>query len=348
MDYIMNSDSLGKIFRVEKRLGRGDIFEVISHFPDGTHTASEYHHEYYDGMGAILNESEQWSGSRLTLPRFNLKTAVEPSYLLSGLAGLKDDLTPSKTRWKSLSPSEAYTPRHLAWRYFSAHDTQELLFAARSEKISMNTLLLAAASRIIAQELLSPDEDQLRWLIPVNMRRNSGDLLSKRNHTSSVGMRFSKTATMNEIDRIYRQALNGWRALSGDSLARIVASLGEDTLYRLAKHRGGRNFWIGSFSNLGVWNFPEAADAPHWPRAVSIAPPAGTPCFPVGIGIMTWQGRLSFSLRLHAALIQPENTGLQERILDKIIDFLSVPLNKTLTPEGSSKTVLSRPADAPQ
>jgi hypothetical protein len=336
MDFVMTRDSLGTIFRVEKRLGRGDLFEIIAHFPDGSRTTSVYSHEHYDGMGAILNESQQWSGAQLTLPLFNLKTGVSPEFLLSGLKGLRDDFTPSMARWKSLDTSAAYTPEYLAWRFFSPEDTQRLLSESRSRKISLNTFLLAAASRVISCELLAPAQEQLRWLVPVNMRRSEAERSSKRNHTSSVGLCFSKNATMSEIERTYRHALNGWRALASHTLARIVSSFPETILYSLAKRRGEKNVWIGSFSNLGVWNFPNVDPSSHWPLALSIAPPAGTPCFPVGIGIVTWQQHLSISLRLHAGLMTSVGSAGPEAILDQILVFLSESMNTTLKPMGSS------------
>ena len=61
MGLFMTKDALGAIFRAEKRLGRGDLFELISHFQDGSHTATVYQHEFYDGMGALLKESQKLS-----------------------------------------------------------------------------------------------------------------------------------------------------------------------------------------------------------------------------------------------------------------------------------------------
>ncbi|MEY4001513.1 MAG: hypothetical protein RI968_631, partial [Pseudomonadota bacterium] len=91
---------------------------------------------------------------------------------------------------------------------------------------------------------LIPEQNELRWLVPVNMRRSESERISKKNHTSSVGLNFSRNATLTEIDHVYRNALNGWRALSNHSLAKAAASLGEQILYKLAKKRGEKGFPI--------------------------------------------------------------------------------------------------------
>ncbi|NBW83501.1 hypothetical protein EBR21_17275, partial [bacterium] len=273
----MRNDALGAIFRVEKRLGRGDVFELVSHFADGRTHIEAFEHEFHDGLGALLQESAKWQGPRLQLPLFQLKTAASAGQILAGLQGLKEDMTPSQTHWKSLDASAPYTPEHLAWRVFSKQTTLHLLNAAKQMHISLNTLLLATTNKVVAENLLAEDQRDCRWLIPVNMRRNEEDRQLSSNCTSSIGLRFDREASPILIDKKYRSALNKWRAIATHALAHASCQLGEERLLKLAQLRGQKNSWIGSFSNLGVWQFEEQAENPHWPVALSIAPPAGTP-----------------------------------------------------------------------
>ncbi len=338
----MTKDALGAIFRAEKRLGRGDLFELISHFQDGSHTATVYQHEFYDGMGALLKESQKWSGATIEVPTFNLKSPKSLSELLKGIKGFKEDLSPSVTHWKNMDKNATYTPKYFAWRVFSPAETQSLVSAARAQKISLNSLLLWATNTVIAQDLLAENQLDCRWLTPVNMRRSHDERNSHSNHTSSVGLRFTRDSSAAQIDAQYRAALNAWRAKTTHALARGVSALGEDILYNLARRRGEKNSWIGSFTNLGVWNFPSVKNTDHWPIALSVAPPAGTPCFPVGIGLITWQGHLSIGLRLHAGLVGQED-DMPEKLLNRLTDFLSGVINSQLRPVRMSRSESIQP-----
>lgn len=330
-------DSLGKIFRVEKRLGRGDEFEVISHFPDGKVQISSFHHEDCDGLGALLMESTQWEGAHFQSPLFRVLGDLRFKTLLEGMKGFLDDFVPSKTLWKHLDVDALYTPKNLAWRVLDEESTGALLRYARKKTVSLNSLLLSAVNSAVADFFLKDEQIQCRWLIPVNMRRNPEEALSSANHTSSVGMKIERSDSPEKIDRVFRKSLNKWRVLFAHRLANIVSHLDEDLLFQLAKKRGEKNFWIGSFSNLGLWNFPEAVGNKRWPWAISIAPPAGTPCFPVGVGVVTWQGHLSISLRLHAGLMSNE-ANIAESVLASICDSLSKWMNSEMRFLASSET----------
>lgn len=329
-------DSLGKIFRVEKRLGHGDEFEIISHFSTGKVQISSFHHEDCDGLGALLIESAQWAGATFSAPLFRVPGDAHPRSLIRGITGFLDDFLPSKTLWKNLDLAAEYTPKNLAWRILDEDSTGALLKCARTKKVSLNSLLLSAVNSAVAHEFLRDEQIFCRWLIPVNMRMTPEEVLSTTNHTSSVGMKIRRSDSPETIERIFRISLNKWRVLFANKLANLVSLLTEEQLFQLAKKRGESNFWMGSFSNLGHWSFPEALENERWPLAISIAPPAGTPCFPVGVGVVTWQGRLSISLRLHSALTSGDKV-ITESVLNSMCDILSRCMNSKMSFFASSE-----------
>jgi hypothetical protein len=333
----MKKNALSLIFRIEKALGRGDLFDFLFHFPDGSTTEKQIQHEFYDGLGALIEESRQWSGSELKIPSFQLKGKLSFKDLLEGLLGLKDDLTPSKTRWKFQNEAAEYCYSRPAWRVFSETTTQSLIELAKVKNISLSSLLLFEINAAVAEHLLAREQRDCRWLIPVNMRRSDKEKLRTDNHTSSVGIRFDRQAQVSEVDSAYRRSINKWRALASHALTNASTFLGEQQLMQLARRRGITNSWIGSFSNLGVWNFQIAADEHHWPLAISFAPPAGTPCFPVGVGIVTWQKHLSVSIRLHSSL-KTNNSASAEDLLNALASALHIqtgePLEKIFSSES--------------
>ena len=313
----VKQDALGKIFRVEKRLGRGDEFEIISHFLNGDRKVSRYRHETCDGLGALLLESSRWSSVPIAIPTFRMKKRCDLLSFMRGVVGFFEDFSPSKTLWKHLEVNAPYTSQHLAWRVFSERSTEDLLKYAKAKNVSLNSVLLAAVSSAVGSLLLKDSQTECRWLIPVNMRMSPSEALNSANHTSSVGVRFCRDVSLTELDATLKKSLNPWRVLFAYRLAAALSRLSEDVLFKLAKKRGEHNFWIGSFSNLGMWNAGITAENEHFPAAISIAPPAGTPCFPVGVGIITWQGRLSISVRLHSGLV-PTHSRLPEELLDEV------------------------------
>lgn len=317
MDSLMKRDSLGLIFKVEKQLGRGDIFEIIADFPDGSQQVTRFHHENHDGLGALLECSKQWSGSALHLPQFNLKLKNSSSQLPAALHGFWEDLKPRTTKWKSILPHTAYSPAHLARCVFSMAETQKVVAAAREQKVSVPVFLLWHVNAVVSEHLLNPEQTDCHWLLPVNMRRGHREKSCSANRTSSVGLHFGSTDSMQSLAHVYQTALNPLHARANAALAHAAALLGEKILLKLARARGERNTWIGSFTNLGIWNFPQLPTSAHWPESISVAPPAGTPCFPVGVGMVTWQGRLALSLRLHAALCTHE-AALHEKLLNEM------------------------------
>lgn len=333
----MKRNPLGGIFAVEKKLGRGDLFEIICSFADGSVSVERFSHEDHDGLGALVLASQRWTGARIDLPCFNLKTPMTPQAILDGWRGLSEDMRSVQTRWKSLNVSAKYSPENLAWRVFSPTTTNELIAISKNQNISMNTLLLGWVNTSVAELLLDAEQNECCWLIPVNMRRNSLDTSVTTNQTASVGLQFSRTDSQQSIEKKYRRALNRWRALASLQLIKLTSLLPERILLDLAKRRGERNFWIGSFSNLGVWNFPGVTATDRWPIALSIAPPAGTPCFPVGIGIITWQGHLSISVRIHPGLVS-NNEQPQETILAQLEAKMSAALGHRLEIIRSSQS----------
>jgi hypothetical protein len=327
MGHVMRGNALGKIFKVEKQLGRGDVFEVISTFPDGQVQIHTFHHEDCDGLGALLKLSREWNPTPLELPAF--KMPLSKGSVWGGLSGLWTDLKPHQTRWKSIKMAASYTPEHLARRVLSQNATEAIVACASKQGVNLNALLLWVVNKVVAEVLLHPEQEHCHWLLPVNTRAQ-GNTQSTANHTSSIGLHFERSTSLVEVFEIYKRALNPWHALGQEKLTEFLAALSEKHLLALARLRGEKNSWIGSFSNLGRWEFPDRRDESCWPSHISIAPPAGTPCFPVGVGIITWQGRMSISLRLHAALCQ-SSVQMPDMILDGVISTLEkisgLPLN---------------------
>ncbi|NBW82247.1 hypothetical protein EBR21_10890 [bacterium] len=308
-------NALGLIFKVDKQVGRGDVIDIISDFQNGVMVKKQYQHEFCDGLGALLLTASEWPSLGLSLPSRRVRVTNPLTQLLPGIRGFLQDLSQHETKWRHFDPLEKYHPDFSARRVFSHQSSQRILQAAKRQNISLTAFMLWHLNSVISENLMLPEQKKSHWVLPINMRRQKGEELRIENRISSVGLHFDKDLGAEELGALYSATLNPVHAFANEILTEILAMLGERRLLELARSRGKANSWTGIFTNLGQWDFPDSPQLDHWPLAVSITPPGGTPVLPIGAGIMSWRGHLSLSLRLHPALAakQPE---LPDRLLD--------------------------------
>jgi hypothetical protein len=315
----MKKDSLGKIFKVEKILGRGDNVDFIFHYKDKPDVVKSTHHADNDGLGALhkgLLEEHQFV---LPLPKRSLK--VNGFYeMIAGFFGMFSDFSPSIVKWSKIKIDAPYDPRFRAWRVLTKSSTKALIDQLKSRGISLNVFLLLLLNRVVREDFIRSDETLFRWLFPVNMRETDDDQFDTSNHTSSIGLTILQGDDFSDVQKMYEESVVGSRALATHFLAKVLASLPERVLLKLAILRGRKNMWVGTFSNLGRWDVEQSIALKGLPEAISISPPGGTPCFPVAVGAITWGGHLSICMRLHPSIVFEDK--IEERILEKFLAVL--------------------------
>lgn len=315
----MSKDALGKIFKVEKILGRGDNIDFIFHYKNKPDVIKSSHHADHDGLGALYNGIAEEHQYFLPLPKRSLR--IKGFFdMVTGLYGMLSDFSPSIVKWKKIEVNAKYDPRFRAWRVLSQSTTKELVSHLKSRNISLNVYLLFLLNRVLKEKLIDADEALFRWLFPVNMRETDADRTDTSNHTSSIGLVILKSDEIADVQRMYERSVLGSRALATHFLAKVLASLPEKLLLKLAILRGKKNMWVGTFSNIGRWDVEEFIVSKGLPEAISISPPAGTPCFPVGVGVITWAGQLSICMRLHPSIVFEDK--IEEKILSEFIHKL--------------------------
>lgn len=315
----MSKDALGKIFKVEKILGRGDNIDFIFHYKNKPDVIKSSHHADHDGLGALYNGIAEEHQYFLPLPKRSLRIKGFLD-MFTGLYGMLSDFSPSIVKWKKIEVNAKYDPRFRAWRVLSQSTTKELVSHLKSRNISLNVYLLFLLNRVLQEKLIDADEMLFRWLFPVNMRETDADRTDTSNHTSSIGLVIHKSDEIADVQRMYERSVLGSRALATHFLAKVLASLPEKLLLKLAILRGKKNMWVGTFSNIGRWDVEEFIVSKGLPEAISISPPAGTPCFPVGVGVITWAGQLSICMRLHPSIVFEDK--IEEKILSELIHKL--------------------------
>jgi hypothetical protein len=183
-------------------------------------------------------------------------------------------------------------------RVFDVEETELIADRAKALGVTVNTLLLDRITRVVRRRLDGAPRD-VAWMIPVNMRgpvtldRDTG------NHSSflEIRVRDGEPETMLQ-ERVLGAIAQGdhWAFWYVFKVGRLFGRIGRKLFMRMTIN--GRPHWVGSFSNLGRWD-PPADGATPW-AWVFFPPPV--PSQPLGVGCVTYHGRLGVALQLHSSL----------------------------------------------
>ena len=86
----------------------------------------------------------------------------------------------------------------VAWHLFSEEETKALREKCRSEKISVNSLLLKLLDQAIRPDIRKP-EATIPWMIPVNLRGDINHADDAENHVSYIEARISANDSPTQI-----------------------------------------------------------------------------------------------------------------------------------------------------
>jgi hypothetical protein len=267
-------------------------------------------HSRYDGIGALVHLLRQNGYPGLKeIP--SLTHLQRPSLLARLWMGLRHVFRMARARNACNLPrlpgaSREHPPLS---RLFTAEETERLLVAARSQAVTVNTLLLRALAESTRDALGEP-ETTLLWMIPVNMRGGVAMPEDTMNHASFVDIAVRPAVEPAVLQREIRAKLEqGWHWWYWHFF-QLTSRLGPFLRRMFLELQAKMNYpWIGSFSNLGRWDLPLAPGIEGW----FFAPPV-TSYQPIGAGCLTCYGRLALSLQIHSS-IDPE-----QRLAGRIIE----------------------------
>jgi len=295
----MKTDWVAEVFSAMRDCGE-NISIVYGRKPMASDKAEptwfELPHDQYDGMSGLAAVLRRLGCRIERLPvlqgdRFTFLRALRGLYAALPLLGNK------QRHWQRFDGTRnaefAPVGERMAWDLFTEGETREIVLEARAAGVTVNTYLLFHLDAVIGAGLTRPDTCRL-WMIPVNLRG-----AVRRDREAAPHMSFwavdldpnvSLAGLQAQISRLKQRAYHWgtWILLHAGAL------LGIEGMRRDIRRREKKNHgWTGIFSNLGVWEVP---DAGHW-----IFGPAISRVHPVGAGCITMNGRMALTLQLHAA-----------------------------------------------
>lgn len=320
-----SKDWIGMLYQVEKKLGRSDTFDFILHYKNKKFEAHSFSHEHTDGMGALLRLFPKLGFQGFNAPaRQPLNWSMQA--VCAGTRSFFTDLKPVQTpllhhNKTVLGPTPS---SNKGWFYLNATNSALLLRALKAQSINVTAAMLHCCHVVVARKLLDSSSAQRKWMLPINMR-TAQEALCEINRSTAIGIDLTHCKNINDTQALYKKAVNPWTARLNYWASQIGFIVGVRGLTFLAKQRGERNNWLGTFTNLGAIDTKSlqtkhAFDSDKNPVGLTVLPPAGTPCFPIGFGLASWNGVISLGLRLHQS-IDPEIVHAEDLLKDIILEL---------------------------
>ena len=329
-----NPDWIGMLYKVDKRLGRTDTITFVSFLNEAKPRKHHFSHEQTDGMGALVKLMHQSRVSSFKAPS-RRDARLKLSSMSRGVQKFARDLKPTQTMFKKETQRSASAPapkpqENEAYFILDKHSSQLLFDRLKSEKLNVTATLLHFCHEFIRDHFMISGNAPQKWLLPLNMR-TSFEHSCVQNRSTGIGIDLSGSESLEETTQRYFASLNPIAAKLTYWASKIGCVVGEEVLFRLAKLRGSKNNWIGTFSSLGRFDFSsqDSQERLAIPEALVFWPPAGSPCFPIGFGLVNWNGCLSLGLRVHPSL-DPSVVN-SHVIVQKILSRLSFYCEKELT-----------------
>jgi len=296
---VVSRDIVGEWFRAQASLGEDtDIHFGHVDAPGGPPVWTPVSHQRFDGVGGFV------------------KLLRETGHTVDAMPELKDERTPRlfrvvhawarylfrrrpTYRWAPLPASTVEgAPPAMATHVFDEDATRAVAASAKSLGITVNTLLLDRLTRVIRRTILGRPRS-VSWMIPINMRGGVKLADEMTNHSSFLEISVVEGEAATALQQRVRQAVadhQHWAFWYSFQAGRYFGMVGRRLFMKASIF--GRSHWVGSFSNLGVWN--PVAEGAH-PYAWFFCPPP-VPSQPFGVGCVTYQGRLSLTLQAHSSI----------------------------------------------
>ena len=289
-------DVVGRYFAALARQGSPCQIPFALVHGDGSVQWSLYDHAEADGVGILAAMLEDEGSPVPPLPAMRGTAApgtfASLRHVAQYLRASSGRTTPWTSRW---DPAHQPGPE-LTWVVLSAETTAALTSHARSQRGSLNSLLLWGLHQTPP---LWNNGRRLAgiWGVPVNLRGPVQLSNPRANHVSEMPISVEADATLPAIHASIRTGLKEGRYWAPYGVLQQIGRLPDSGLDRFAAARLRRKpeHRFGGLSFLGSWTGSEAI------LGRAFAPPVDQN-LPIGGGAIVYNGRLTLGVRLHGAL----------------------------------------------
>jgi hypothetical protein len=299
-------DWVGFWYTVARERGVNDVASLGRvELASGRVEWTDFSHSTMDGIGKF-GELLRARGYRLPeLPRS--REPGPPGWLsrLRILARLPSVARPRPIRWRERNEARSAPLHAFPFIVFSRAETDTIHARAKARAVSPNALMPEVLGRILLPELLEPGAKGL-WLFPVNMRGAVGVQRDDANVASALLLEAGQGTPAEELHEQIRSGLARGMHWATWWMLHVGRVVGESGVRWLSRRRERTSFYLGTFSHMGAWP-PEGSRPSDTLVADSndawLCTPPGTRNFPISVGCLIWEGKLSVTLKVHPSIL---------------------------------------------
>lgn len=264
-------------------------------------TYYDFSHTHMDGAGCLGTVLRERGLALPELPTGRNRPPPSLGRLLARRLPLLWELIRAKrVPWRGGDAARVPARHEFAVLVCDAATTARIEAVRGAAGLSQNALLLAAAHRVLAPRLLSHDAPA-DWLFAVNLRGAVDAPVDTANQSTGIPIRCTFETTPRALHDQIRSKLERelhflmWHA---SHIGRLIGVRG---VRALSRRFARESYWMGTFSNMGAWP-PLGSDPAPDPHEAWACIPPGTKNHPIGIGVLTWHGRLAVCLKIHPSV----------------------------------------------
>lgn len=296
----MGRDSSGEKYRILEEIGES-IDMTLGRINVETGEVKWYRRPHYvtDGVGAVCDLLKLNGNQIDQVPLMKPGEVPGPFKRFQLLLKHWKNMPARNYPWKTWYPKRYGIGTSVGYAQYDRDATKALLNYARSQKCSLNSVLLWTLNQCSCELLLTEQPEETIWTIPLNLRGGVHSDTDAGNLTASISLRLPPQPSVNFIDdkikTIYQEGVH-WGAWVMSNMTRYIGK----GLFRFLALRA-RPIWMGVFSNVGSWPL---AELPHPidERYAYIGVPPATAILPVTCCSLTWNGRMTLSAQLHSSI----------------------------------------------
>ncbi len=310
-------DWAAKWFEIRAEMGQSDMATMM--YQDKGHDFKKvhFHHREADGFGKIQSLLQQ-EGIEIKAPIRPLKKPASVLHFYLLLKGLLIHPRLPHNPWKHFSLStQSGEPDEVSYWFLTTAENEKLKSLAKSNSLNLSFFIVSEIDQIIKSKLYKNPQDKGVWLSPVDLRGAFPNAPAGQNFVSFIPTELvginNPEAVKSSFEK-YKSDLKAGVYWAFWELAHIGRWVGLGGMRWLVKQGTNRSFWMGSFSDLGVWNQEPLMKSVVKDRNWVIAPP-GSHAYPVGITTIEWCGSRSITIKVHPAICDKRSKIISEEII---------------------------------
>ena len=301
-------DYIAMWYHARKPYGINDLIQWGWYDPDNQHIDwKTWHHADADGMAGFANILRPMGYPCSPLPTCNETKVPGWGEISKAKKEFPTEEGEKTVRWKKTYDyvdNDTFTPEIAC---LSEEETTRLNTWCKANKVSPGNLIYSELSNIVAARLVEGDEP-FYWFYPVNVRGATGIKTESFNQVSGFYMLTDPKSTAQDWQTQMRQRFKAKQHWGNWKLANIGKWVGYTGVKVIYRFTSGKQFYMGSCSNLGSWPLPGQDNPPKQNnlRLVAVAP--GTANYPISATMTEWYGQLTFTLKMHPYICPDQQT----------------------------------------